>query len=161
MSCNTAVRCRGHPSTYTFFESHNVSYPNSDTKTKPLRGGGPTLNGNNHGKWPLPWSSTGMDNSNDCRCGWFCLLTAGKVSQFRICCVIGEVFRAKGSSSAITINWGSNICGRVVGIFEWILQNMLLASFILTNRINVMFLTGGQENVMQNKHCTKILKEHQ
>ena len=24
-----------------------------------------------------------------------------------------------------------------------------------------MFLTGGQENMMQNKHCTEILKEHQ
>ena len=24
-----------------------------------------------------------------------------------------------------------------------------------------MFLTGGQENMMQNKHCTEILKEQQ
>ena len=30
--------------------------------------------------------------------------------------------------------------------------------FIFTNRINVMFLTGGQENMMQNKHCTEIFK---
>ena len=35
------------------------------------------------------------------------------------------------------------------------------ASFIFANRINVMFLTGGQGNTMQNKHCTEILKEQQ
>ena len=35
------------------------------------------------------------------------------------------------------------------------------ASFIFANRINVMFLTVGQGNTMQNKHCTEILKEQQ
>ena len=61
--------------------------------------------------------STSMDNKNNCRSGWFCLLTASKVSEFRICCIIGEAFRPRGASSRMTF-WGSNICGRVVGIFE-------------------------------------------
>ena len=33
------------------------------------------------------------------------------------------------------------------------------ASFIFANRINVMFLTGGQGNTMQNKHCTEMRNE--
>ena len=33
------------------------------------------------------------------------------------------------------------------------------ASFIFANRINVMFLTGGQGNTMQNRHCTEMRDE--
>ena len=31
------------------------------------------------------------------RSGWFCLLTASKLSKVRIRCIFGKTFRAKGS----------------------------------------------------------------
>ena len=34
------------------------------------------------------------------RSGWFCLLTASKLSKVRIRCIFGKAFRDKGSSSA-------------------------------------------------------------